>query len=295
MQIETFKIFRDLVDAGSFSKAAALNSITQSAVSQQIRSLETRFQVMLLERGRRHFALTNEGQAFLEASKEILDIYENLGDRLHELRDVVAGEIKVAAIYSVGLHELPPYLKRFREAHRDVEVHVEYRRSSQVYAAVLAGEVDLGLVSYPSPRKSLQIEPFIKDRLVLICPPEHRLAKEKSISIQKVAGERFIAFEPDLPTRRMLDRHLREQNVSVNQVMEFDNIETVKRVVEIENAISIVPRHAVEQEVRSGSLCMVNVVEPEIWRPLGILLRRGRSRSPALKHFIKLLQEPVAE
>ena len=158
MQIETFKIFCDLVDTGSFSKAAALNTITQSAVSQQIRSLENRFKVTLIERGRRNFSLTPEGQAFLLVSKEILDIYDHLGDRLHELQNIIAGDLKIATIYSIGLHELPPFLKEYRKQHRDVEVSVEYRRSSEVYAMVLNGEADLGLVSYPTKRKGILIE-----------------------------------------------------------------------------------------------------------------------------------------
>src|SRR5579884_2257355 len=117
MYIETFKVFCDLAETGSFSKAALLNSITQSAVSQQIRALENRFCVTLVERGRRNFALTPEGAAFLNASREILDVYNHLGDRLHELRNVMAGEVRIASIYSIGLHELPPLLKTFRQKH----------------------------------------------------------------------------------------------------------------------------------------------------------------------------------
>jgi DNA-binding transcriptional LysR family regulator len=108
MYIQTFKIFCDLAETQSFSKAAALNSITQSAVSQQIRAVEKRFEVTLIERARRHFSLTPEGKVFLNASREILEVYDTLGDRLHTLRDVVAGELRLASIYSIGLHELPP-------------------------------------------------------------------------------------------------------------------------------------------------------------------------------------------
>ena len=291
MQIETFKIFCDLVDTGSFSKAAALNTITQSAVSQQIRSLETRFKVTLIERGRRNFSLTPEGQAFLTVSKEILDIYDHLGDRLHELQNIVAGHLKIATIYSTGLHELPPFLKEFRKQYRDVEVTVEYRRSSEVYSMVLNGEADMGLVSYPTKRKGILIEPFTEDRMVLICHPEHRFATKKEIRIQELEGEKFIAFEPDLPTRKILDRHLKEQGVTINQTMEFDNIETVKRAVEIENGISIVPQNTVEEEAGGGSLIAIEIKEPELWRPLGILLKRNRSRSPALREFIGMLQK----
>lgn len=291
MQIETFKIFCDLAETGSFSKAASTSGITQSAVSQQIRGLELRFKVTLVDRGRRHFSLTPEGQAFLAASKEIMGVYSHLGDRLQELQNVFAGDIRIAVIYSVGLHELPPYLKEFRLRYPQVEVHVDYRRSSQVYAEVLSGEVDFGMVSYPSTRRGLIIEPFLKDRLVLICHPEHRFAKRKTIGIAEIEGEKFISFEPDAPTRKVIDRHFREQGVTVNQAMEFDNIETVKRAVEIEHGISIVPVKTVLQEVENGSLAALKIEKPELWRPLGIVLKRNRARSPAQKELIAMLQK----
>jgi len=290
MYIETFKVFCDLAETGSFSKAASLNSITQSAVSQQIRALETKFQVVLVERGRRNFSLTPEGRAFLEASKEILDVYNNLGDRLQELRNVVGGEVRIASIYSIGLHELPPVLKAFRRKHPDVEVHVEYRRSVQVYSEVLNGEVDLGLVAYPTKRAGLMIELFDEDDLVLICHPNHTLAKFDKIGLQQLSGEKLISFEPDLPTRKVIDKHLRDQGVQIEHTMEFDNIETVKRAVEIESGVSIVPRNTVRQEVESGVLVAVPIAEPKMVRPLGVVTRRNRARSPAQKEFIAALK-----
>src|SRR4051812_42647494 len=195
MYIDTFKVFSDLAETGSFSKAAALNSITQSAVSQQIRTLETRYKVTLVERGRRSLELTPEGQVFLAASKEILNIYNHLGDRLHELRNIVAGELRVASIYSIGLHELPPVLKSFRHHHADVEVHVAYRRSTQVYTEVMEGEADLGLVAYPTRRNGLHIAVFNEDELVLICHPNHPLASRRSIELEDLNGEKLISFE----------------------------------------------------------------------------------------------------
>ncbi len=294
MQIGTFKIFCDLAETGSFSKAAALSGITQSAVSQQIRALEDRYRVTLVERGRRNFALTPEGLAFLEASREILDIYDHLDDRLQEMRNVVAGDLKIASIYSVGLHELPTLLKEFRTLFPDVEVHVEFRRSPEVYVSVANGEVDLGLVAFPTKKKGLQIEDFCRDRLIAICHPAHRLADRKQITLSDLNGEKFISFAVDQPTRKVLDRKFRECHVEVDQVMEFDNIETVKRAVEIETGVSVVPSRTVADEVRSGTLVALNLIEPELWRPLGILTRRNRSRSPALKEFIKILQRAHA-
>jgi LysR family transcriptional regulator, transcriptional activator of the cysJI operon len=289
MYIETFKVFCDLAETGSFSRAAVLNSVTQSAVSQQIRALETRFNVTLVERGRRNFSLTAEGAAFLDASKEILDVYNHLGDRLHELRNVMGGEVRIASIYSIGLHELPPSLKIFRQNHPDVEVHVAYRRSTQVYEEVLKGEADFGLVAYPVRKSALQVEIFDEDELVLICHPDHPLAQRKTISLPDLNGEKLISFEPDLPTRKVIDRHLRDFQVQIVHTMEFDNIETVKRAVEIESGVSIVPSNTVRQEVANGALVAVKIEEPRMVRPLGVIMRRGRVRSPAQKAFLETL------
>jgi DNA-binding transcriptional LysR family regulator len=294
MYIDTFKVFCDLAETGSFSKAAVLNSITQSAVSQQIRALENKFQVTLVERGRRNFALTAEGNAFLQASREILEVYNNLDHRLHELRDVIAGELRLAAIYSIGLHELPPHLKAFREKFPDVELHVEYRRSQQVYSQVLAGEVDIGLVAYPTKRNGLQIEVFNEDKLVAICHPNHALSGRKKIKLDDLNGEKFIAFEPDLPTRKVIDRHFRDHGVQIEHAMEFDNIETVKRAVEIESGLSIVPCNTVRQEVESGVLVALEIETPKMSRPLGILTKRNRARSPAHKEFVAALKQGFA-
>jgi DNA-binding transcriptional LysR family regulator len=290
MYIDTFKVFCDLAETGSFSKAAVINSITQSAVSQQIRSLELKFQVTLVERGRRNFALTAEGTAFLNASREILEVYNNLDRRLHELRDVVAGDLRIAAIYSIGLHELPPHLKTFREHFPDVEVHVEYRRSQQVYAQVLTGDVDLGLVAFPVKRNGLQIEIFSEDQLVLICHPNHSLAARERVRMEDLNGEKFIAFEPDLPTRKIIDRHFREHSVQIDHAMEFDNIETVKRAVEIESGISLVPGNTVEKEVASGLLVALEIEGVKMSRPLGVITKRNRARSPAHKEFVEALK-----
>ncbi len=293
MQIETFKVFCDLVETASFSRAASMNHVTQSAVSQQIRALERKFHVSLIERGKKNFSVTQEGRAFLQASKEILQAYDNLGGRLRELQNVVAGPLRIAAIYSVGLHDLPPYLKKFRALYPDVVLDVEYRRSSQIYNEIVDGAADLGLVAYPQRRRGLVIESFWEDRMVLICHPDHPLAERRRVKLSDLAGERFISFEPDLPTRKAVDKALRAAGVSVKRVMEVDNVETVKRAVEIENGISIVPETTVYHEVRTGILAAVEIEAASMWRPLGVVYGRNRPISAAQKHFIATLKQPL--
>jgi DNA-binding transcriptional LysR family regulator len=289
MQIETFKIFHDLVETGSFSKTAELNSITQSAVSQQIHALEKKFKTALIRRRKKNFSITPEGKALLQASQEILRTFENLADRLQELKDHVSGNLVVATVHSIGLHELPRSLKLFRRSYPSVEVVVEYLRSAQVYQSVAAGNSDVGLVAYPARHRGVTVESHWKDKLVLICPPNHRFARRRSIPITALSGEHFVSFAFDQPTRKAIDRIFRDNDVSIRRSMEFDNIETVKRAVEIENGIAIVPLATVEEERENGNLCAIEIESADMWRPIGLVLRRGEP-SAAVQAFVSLLR-----
>lgn len=290
MHIDHFKVFCDLAETQSFSKAAALNGVTQSAVSQRVRQMEEQFGVTLIERGRRNFALTPEGLAMLEASREILAIYDDLGSRLQTIRNVVSGNLKIASIFSIGLHELPPLLKAFRGRHPDVQVQVDFRRSQQVYQEVQNGEVDAGLVAYPAKRTGIAFDLFEEDDMVLIVHPNHPFSQLESVPLKNLNGQKFISFEPDTPTRKVIDRFLRDNSVEATHVMEFDNIETVKRAVEVESGISIVPANTIRQEVESGQLAAVRLEGKRLTRPLGVIYQRNRPRFPALAEFITILK-----
>src|SRR2546426_12191467 len=234
MQIDSLKVFCDLAETESFTKAAQINQVTQSAVSQQISSLERTFKSLLIERSKKKFRLTREGQVLYEYSKQIIQIYQALFSKLQEIKDIISGTIRVATIYSIGLHDLPQYLKKFLKSYPTVNVHVEYRRANQVYEDVLSNVVDLGLVAYPNRDSKLEVFPLRRELLVLICHPQHALARHKNLKLKAPSARKFIGFEPDIPTRKALDKILKEHSVEVQHVMEFDNVETVKRAVEIE-------------------------------------------------------------
>jgi DNA-binding transcriptional LysR family regulator len=290
MQIESLKVFCDLAETESFTKAAQINSITQSAVSQQISSLERQFKSLLIERSKKRFRLTREGQVLYEYSKQILNTFDSMTNRLQEIKDIVSGTIRVATIYSIGLHDLPPYLKKFLKAYPTVNVHVEYRRSNQVYEDVLSNIVDLGLVAYPSKDAKLEVVPLRKDMLVLIAHPQHPLAKNKTLKLRDLSGQKFIGFEPDIPTRRAIDKILKDEDVNVNVVMEFDNIETVKRAVEIDAGVAIVPVGTVTQEVSKTTLAAITIEDAQFYRPLAAIYKKNKVLSPAIKQFINVLK-----
>src|SRR5438105_1411245 len=292
MQIDSLKVFCDLAETESFTKAAQINEVTQSAVSQQISSLERHFKSLLIERSKKRFRLTREGQVLYDYSKQMIALYDGLHSRLQEIKDIISGTIRIATIYSIGRHDLPPYLKKFLKAYPTVNVHVEYRRANQVYEDVLGNVVDLGLVAYPSRDNKLEILPLRKDPLILICHPQHPFAKQKSIKMKTLTGQKFIGFQPDIPTRKALDKILKENSVEVQHVMEFDNIETVKRAVEIDAGVAIVPQGTVVQEVSKQTLAQVGLDDGDFFRPLAAIYKKNKVLSPAMKQFLAILKEP---
>jgi DNA-binding transcriptional LysR family regulator len=289
MHVENFKIFNDLVDSESFSRAAKLNGITQSAVSQQLRAMEKHFSILIVDRSQKQFRLTREGHKLYESAKEILYLYDKLNSELQEMKKVISGTIHISTVYSIGLHELPPYVKAFLTKYPEVNIRVEYRRANNVYEDILTNSIDLGLVAYPQKHKQLEILPFHDDVLILVVSPEHPLAKKKSIDLQEIADQKFVGFEPDIPTRKATDQIFREANLEIEPVMEFDNVETVKRAVEINAGIAILPQTTVSREEAQGLLKVLKFKNKTYRRPLALIHRKGRVLTPAMKKLIDLL------
>ena len=294
MHIESLKVFCDLIDTRSFSKAASRNFISQSAVSQQVRALEERFNRKLVERNRGGLAPTAAGLAFYQGCREIIERFDALTEEMKGMGNVASGPVRVSTVYSVGLHELSPLIKQFIKSYPQINIHIEYSRANKVYDDVMSGTADLGIVAYPVARPQIEVIPFRDDRLVLVASPEHDFSSRKRVKISDLSGQRFIGFERDIPTRKAVDKILREHGVSVQYVMEFDNIETIKRSVEADQGISIVPRATVENEIRAETLRAIEFTQ-NFLRPLGIIHRKGKSFSPAMRLFVDMLtQEQTA-
>lgn len=293
MHIETLKIFCDLVDLQSFSLAAERNFITQSAVSQQIRSLEDKFKRKLLERvrGRREVKLTSAGEVFYRESKNVLAAYADLQEALRGIVGKIGGTVKVSCTYSVGLHEMPAKIGEFMAKFPTAKIDLEYSRTTKVVRDVMSGAVELGILAFPEPKRGLTIVPMPSDRMVLTCPPDHKLAKRAQIKTKDLNGLNFVLFERDTPTRKATDKILKAAGVEVKKVAEFDNIETIKRAVEVGFGVAILPLAAVIDEEKAGRLSIVKLAEKDWVRPVGAIYRTDRNLSLAAKKFLQLLEE----
>lgn len=292
MQFESLKAFCDLAESESFTKAAQINKVTQSAVSQTISALERQFKSLLIERSKKNFRLTPEGEVLYDYSKKILQGYDAIQSKMQELKNEISGELRISAVYSIALHDLPPYVKRFLKEYPSVNLNIQFRREDGVYEDIIGNVVDLGLVVYPTLDPKLEIVNLRKDPLILACHPQHPLAKQKTVRIKALDGLKFVSFEADLPTRKVVDKFLKEHGVSVKHVMQFDNIETIKRAVEIDSGVAIVPEETIRQELANHTLAAVRL-EGSPMRQLGAIYKKGKVLSPAMRLFIELLKKTL--
>ncbi len=290
MQIKTLKTFCDVVELHSFSEAAKVNHLTQSAVSQQISHIENEYGVRMIERAQRNLTLTPAGEVFYRACKEILEKLEEAKSEINELANVIAGTIKLESIYTIGLHDLPIYVQRFMSKYSEVKVHLTYRHSAEIYQDILGNMAHLGVVAEPQKNRQLDIHPCWKQQLVVITGPNHKLASEDVVPISALDNEPFVAFERNIPTRKLLDKIFRQNKVQPDIIMTLDNIETIKRVVENGSGISIVPENSVREEKQSGKLHTLTLEGITLEREIAIISKKGRILSNAEKKFIALLR-----
>jgi len=294
VHLETLRLYCDVVRLRSFSRGAAQNFVSQSAASQAVQQLERELGVPLIDRTKRPFVVTPEGQALYDACRELLEGWERTKAEIASVKARVDGLVRVAAIYSVGLHDMSHHLQRFMSLYPDARVQLECLHPHKVVEAVLNDEADVGIMSYPPATRALSVIPLRSEPMALVCHPSHRFARRRVVEPEDLDGEPFVAFDRELTIRRAIDRALRQRGVRLNIVMEFDNIETIKQAIMIAAGVSLLPRHTVEKEAGIHTLSVVPFGMADLVRPVGIIHRRQKALTPAASRFIELLQQAAA-
>jgi len=291
MNLETLKLYCDIVRLNSFSQGAVASQISQSAASQAIQQLEAELGVLLIDRSKRPFMLTPEGHTFFDGCRILLEGYDKVRTEIAASRTQMTGSVRVAAIYSVGIHIMSDHMQRFMSLYPQAKVRLEYLHPHKVVEAVLDDEADLGLLSYPPSNRSLAVLPWRSETMVFVCPPTHRLARRKIVAAADLNNEIFVAFDANLPIRKAIDRCLRKHGARVTVVMEFDNIETIKQAIAVGAGVSILPQPTILKEVANRTLAAIPLAMIELARPLGIIHRRGKLLTPTIARFLELLRQ----
>ncbi len=287
LYIDIFKVFCDLAETKNFSRTAEKNHISQSAVSQQISYLERYFGKKMIIRSKGKFALTPEGKIFLGGCKQIIKTYQHTMHQMQTENGEISQSVNIQSIYSIGFYHLPPLIKTFIKTYKEIHLHLEYNRSDRIYSDVIHGLCDIGIVAYPWQHPLVDIKQGEKEKLTCVCALEYELSKRKKISLKDLNHRDFISFVREIPTRNAIDEILKDHNVKVNIVHEYDNVETLKSSLELGECISILPENTIQQELKNMELVSIPIKEGPFFRNTGIITRKYRQLSHAIHTFIK--------
>ena len=291
MYFKPLRIYCDVVRHRSFSKAADVHGVSQPNASQAVHQLEQHLGVQLLDRSRRPFVLTSEGEQYYEGCRKLLIAYDALEHKVRSLHEAAEARAYIASIYSVGLVHMSQCLRDFHTQHPKSDIRLEYLHPDRVIELVETEQADFGIVSFPQETKHLAALRWRSEPIVVVVPPRHRLAMRERVPLEALAGETLVAFQSGLKVRQVIDQEFELRGVQVTIGSEFDNTEIIKRAVEAGHGISLLPAPTVKQEIAAGSLVAIELSGQQLVRPLGIIYHRDHEMSAAASRFMEYLQQ----
>ncbi len=291
MQVKALKVFCDVVEQRSFSEAAAENGVSQSAASQMVSHVEDEMGAKFIDRSQRPIALLPAGELFYKGCRRIVDQFESLSNELHDYAASESGQVNVASIYSVGLSHMNWYVQQFLSGSPESNVRVEYRHPDQVYALVERGQAQIGLVSYPRDSRTIDAIPWREEEIAVACSPDHPFATRESVKLAELHGQPLVGYDDRLRIWKEIDRAFVDAGAETNVVVRFDNTETIKRAVEINAGLGLLPAPTLDREIAAGTLVRIPLESPRLIRPVGIIIKRGKPLSEEASRFVEFLTE----
>lgn len=295
MEIRQLRAFVAIAETGTFTAGALRVHVTQAAISMQIRQLESEIGARVFVRAPRHVILTEAGEQLLRRARHILREHDAALDEIAELAGAERGRLRIGSASAMVLTEqLPSILKELRKQHPAAEIAVTSGTSEVLVDQILAGEVDIAFVSLPVDVRGIKTERLSEDQLVAIASPRHRLAKQRTISAYTLAGERLILGERGGNTRRLIDQFFAQAGVTIRVAMELSRQQAIKRMVEEDMGVGIVPLQSVKDEVEKGKLIRWWIEGAQINWELGIAQLSNGYDSPIMQKFVALAHKNFA-
>jgi DNA-binding transcriptional LysR family regulator len=292
MEIRQLRAFIAIAEAGTFTAGAERVHVTQAAVSMQIRQLENEVGAKLFIRAPRNVILTEAGEKLLERARHILREHDAGLEEIAELAGAKRGRLRIgSASAGVSSDQLPRILTELRKHHPNADISVTSGTSEALVQQLLAAELDIAFVSLPVEARGIQTERLNEDQLVAIASPRHKLARHKTVSAYALAGERLILGERGGNTRRLIDEFFAQAGVKPTVAMELSRLAAIKRMVEEDMGVGIVPLQAVREEVEKGRLVRWWIEGAQINWELGLARLTGGYDSPILQRFGELCQK----
>ena len=291
MDFSQLETFLSIAEEKSFSRAAEKMLRTQPAISIAIKRLEEELGESLFDRSSKNGSLTEAGRILLSYAQRMINLRDEAKESVSELRGMFRGRLTIGANESTSLYLLPPLLMEYRKRHPKIKIEVFRAVSEKIPLEVSERNLDFGFLSYDPMHPNLQSLEIHRDELVLVVLPNHRLAKQKQVTVKDLAEEQFVAHNVKTPSRTKIFELFAQNQTPLNICLELATLETIKEFVLLEAGIAILPRLAVEAEIKSGKLAEVPVKGMKIEKTLRLVYRREASLSHAAKSFLEIVKE----
>jgi len=288
MELYSLQVFLTVATEKSFSRAAEKLLRTQPAVSLAVQRLEQELGEKLIDRSGKELVLTDAGSTVIEYARRFQSLEQELDNSLAELRDNSAGRLVIGANESATLYLLR-HIERYRELYPKVKVTVRRSLSSRIPNELLDGNLELGVISYDPSDERLKSKVIYSDSLAFVVSPKHRLAHRKTVSIEDLGSETFIAHNVVSPYREVVIRTFRERKVPLGIDVEMPTIDTIRKLVQNNLGVAFLPRMCVEQEIEQKTLREVRVKEMHLERKIRLVYPTRRGLSHAATAFLQLV------
>ncbi len=290
MDLAALETFLAVVRAGSFSRAAESLHRTQPAVSIAVRKLEEDLDQPLVVRGSRELKLTDAGRLLVDSAERMLNLRDQLRQAIGDLREMRRGQLSLGVNES-SIHAILPALARYRRRYPDIPIAVHRTFSRDVPRQVVTYRLDLGVISFIPQEPKLAAIEFSRDDLALVVYPNHPLARRQRVDITELGEETFIAHIVESPFRWQVIQLFARHRTPLRRDVELPTIDSIKRFVQMEMGVAIVPRMCVRLELERGALLALNVPQLHIARRLYLVHRNDEQLPQAARALVELLRE----
>jgi len=272
------EVFYTVAKRLSFTKAAAELFITQPAVTKHIHELENQYNAKLFERNGNHIQLTEAGEILLQHAEKVFDLYRNVEFELNALTKRKEGLLRMGASTSLA-YVVAPLLARFRNKYPDVQLSLITANTEQVEKALLAKEIEVGIIEGYSKNTGISYHPFLKDELVLVCSSKHPLADRNSLKPADLKSIRFILREQGSGTLEVIDHALKQVSINIGDLqveIRLGSTESIKSYLLNAPCMAFLSIHAIVDELSRGELKVIDVDGLSIERDFNLISLQGK-------------------
>jgi DNA-binding transcriptional LysR family regulator len=291
MDVRDLQIFLSVAKHLNYTRAAEEVHLSQPSVSVRVRELERDLGTKLFEQLGKRIALTEAGQVLLPYAIKVLAATDDARHAMDEWQGLERGSLRIGASTTPGMYLIPRTIAQFKQRYPKIDVHLAVKDTRQIEEGVIRNEFDCGFVGGHLAGAEVDVLPWMEDQILLVTPPDHPLARKKSVKIEDLRREGFILREVGSATRAAIATHLQRSDLNVETVMEMENPESVKKAVQSGLGIAFFSRFAVETELKAKSLVAIRIKGLDIKRELKIVYRKDKHLGRTAEAFIEMARK----